>query len=89
MINIPPLSLMVAMHMRRKFPERCNNELLLLWDAAFNWIGKHVFAAHLEPEPPPLLVAAAFLYVQSVLESDPHKKAAYLHDAHELIAVYS
>lgn len=88
MISIPQFSLLAAMHMRRKYPGWTERDLHLLWHSTFHWIGKYVMAAHLEPEPPPLILAAAYMYMQHVCEKMPQKKTAYLHDAMELLAPY-
>lgn len=89
MKRIPPLSLIVEMHLRKRFPGKRPFDLALLNSSAWCWVTRRVFDAHLEPEPPPLLVTAAMFYMFHCLEKDPKTKAAYLFNAHELLAIYN
>lgn len=89
MKRIPPLSPIITMHLRKKFPGNNRIELELLNTSAWCWVSGRVFHAHLDPEPHPLLVAAATLYMCHLLEREPRAKAAHLYNAHELLSLFS
>src|SRR3546814_9630331 len=85
---IPTLSLIVAVNLRRKLRGRSNLEVQVAWDAAWNWIAKRVWRAHLDEPCPPLLHSAAYLYILSQYSTDPEQRQAHLYDAYELIAPF-
>src|SRR3546814_9453774 len=87
-MRIPTLSLIVAVHLRRKLRGRSNLEVQVAWDAAWNWIAKRVWRAHLDEPCPPLLHSAAYLYILSQYSTDPEQRQAHLYDAYELIAPF-
>lgn len=86
--NPPEPGYFVGTYMRAKFRGKSDIDLIRHWDAAYNWICKHVGPVHLDDRMHPLIVAAMFLYMQHTLESDPKKKQAHLYSAYELIAVF-
>jgi hypothetical protein len=87
-MKLPPLSMHVELHMRKRFPGYSHVELLLLHSTAWCWVSRHVFAAHMDPEPHPLLVTAAMFYMFHVCEKEPKTKAAHLFNAHELLSIF-
>src|SRR3546814_11639979 len=74
-MRIPTLSLIVAVHLRRKLRGRSNLEVQVAWDAAWNWIAKRVWRAHLDEPCPPLLHSAAYLYILSQYSTDPEQRS--------------
>lgn len=84
----PNLGYFAATYLQRKFCDRTDAELMQIWNAAYNWICKHVGSDHFDPKPHPMLIAAMFLYMQHICESEPQMKAAHLFSAHELLSIF-
>src|SRR3546814_20134860 len=88
-MRIPTLSLIVAVHLRRKLRGRSNLEVQVAWDAAWNWIAKRVWRAHLDEPCPPLLHSAAYLSILSQYSTAPEQRPAPLYDAYEQISPFA
>ena len=88
--DVPSSGFFVAAYMRKKFPSKSNAELELLWDSSYNWLCRQVDRNCLEDEPSlhPLMLAAMFLYMQHVCETNAQKKQAHIFSAQELLAIF-